>query len=479
MLQEQTPTKLGEIPITQATNDLLYELKIENLPPSLANDEFIHYLSSTHGVENPVLVHTQLPNNQKILILRMRQKDIFQKLDCLTAIYKGNQIQFSSYYRTITKQINRALKKTRGITRDSPLPHYYRKISTVHLNNIPHNLKASLVKKAMEKFGRIEGIRIYEKGELKEKNRTKCRICTVTYSNFRDAVDAYYQDKVKIGRNSLKVKLYIHRNFEKNKEDNPRDKEHPQAQGSTRGYAMGSKAHKSFTESVKEGEELRDDQAKAGADSQAKEEHANRFDLGLRQAAQYGSRVRQTRPQTLSNTLMTQQRRLGISQDQVIPTAYGNANRSRRSFGALIPMRPLPVYSLPPAAVPLKNWQRTDNLEDKRSSMMQNLVFLLESKPVEKFKYKQGLSLVLVKERHIAENLRYNNGSHAQPFGYMGYGLTNQQVQTRQFGKVEQTPNTRGITNFASNDVDVNKEGYQVNSLGDQNEGMVRGPQHL
>lgn len=431
--------------MTQITKGLLYELKVENLPPNLANNEFIHYLTSTHNIENPVLVHTQLINNQKILILRLRQKEIFQHLDSLTEIYKGHQIRFSSYYRTITKQINKALKKTGGIVTVSDVPHYYKKISTVHLNNVPFNLKAPPIRKVMERFGGVEQIRIYEKGELKEKNRTKCRICTVTYLKFEDAVDAYYQDKIKIGGSNLKVKLYIHRNFDKSKEKfsegnnekkvsdwgrtNKRGKDHDKARFNAGGL---------------------DDRARQEEDERAKEERVGQYDHRMDAgAAQFGSKARHPRRlQPFASTFEVQQRRQRINQDQVIPTSFGGGNYSRgvSLIGDLIPVRPSPAYRSPPNPI----FQNSINdLLDRKRKIMQNLIFLLESKSIEKFKYKQGLSLVLVKERHIAENLRYNRRGYTQSLRYLGIGPTSQQLQTPEFENIGENSETRKSKNFA------------------------------
>lgn len=168
-IQQQNIQTEPPLPPEQKKLKQIFELKIENLPHTEAGSKFLSHLKSFHNVKSALIVHTQLPNNKKIIILRLRDKEQFQALENLTVLYNNLQVTFSSYYRSVIKQINRALKITMNITDQDEKPDFYDKICTVHLNNIPRNLKMKKIRAALEKFGEIEELRIFEKGEIKEK----------------------------------------------------------------------------------------------------------------------------------------------------------------------------------------------------------------------------------------------------------------------------------------------------------------------
>lgn len=192
---------------------MIFELQILNIPHDKACKKFRDFLLETLDLVNALIVHYQQKDNKKVLLLRIDNKSKCEEL-CQTKLkFELFEIEFEKYEREVIQNVNRILQRRIDgeMSREEE-----EQISKVYLSNIVKNTTESQVEEAMAGFGAIKEIDIVGTKPssslarpANKKQKLKCTFAVVVYERFEDAVKAFFQDKVKIGKKRLKVKLFM------------------------------------------------------------------------------------------------------------------------------------------------------------------------------------------------------------------------------------------------------------------------------
>lgn len=198
---------------------MIYEIQISNIPHELSNKEFRNSLLEFLGIPDSNLVHYQQKDNKKVLLLRMRDKKTYEELLRSKIInFKNLELEVEGYTREITQEINTLLELRTKLRNQGKLKKEHH-IAKVYLSSIPYNTTEAYLFDFMSRYGLVKNTEIVRKiteGENEDLPQSasrgknvKCRFAVIHYYEFEDAVEAFYADKVQIGKKKVKVKLFI------------------------------------------------------------------------------------------------------------------------------------------------------------------------------------------------------------------------------------------------------------------------------
>lgn len=184
------------------------ELLMKGMPHDEAGDDYKAFLKMTLELEVLKVVHFQLNTNTKVVLLRTKSEDVGR--------FEGRKIQYrqwiislEKHLRPIVKAINTIEKLSSQMQEKGEPRLKLQKLAKVNLSNISNGTKMEDLQEEMGKFGEISKIEIFEKGEMKNKKRLKCRLAVIHYDNIDGAIEAFFNDKIVINGVSSKVKLYL------------------------------------------------------------------------------------------------------------------------------------------------------------------------------------------------------------------------------------------------------------------------------
>lgn len=188
---------------------MILELEILNFPQELASKKFKSFIDTKFDVSESQIVHLQTSSNKKILIYRLRNEQKFNLMLNSKAEFLEKTFEFKAFTRPTIEKINIMLHQRR-IERESGIPYSDQSdISKVYLSNIPNCLNDKILRKLLSRFGPIDETDIIDRSRDNSAKVNKFKFAVVKFEDFESAVNAFFYDKVKIGKKKAKIKLYM------------------------------------------------------------------------------------------------------------------------------------------------------------------------------------------------------------------------------------------------------------------------------
>lgn len=183
------------------------ELLIKGMPHDRAGEDFIAFLRKNLGFSDFKIVHYQSSKRQKVVLLRFKGKKNYLLNKFLR--FKHLEIKLVQHIRPIFRAIlmvKEAHQEARR--RCQPIPEM-QSLASVHLNNLSGKVTKAHIFEKLSQFGAIAKIKIYEKGEKKNKKKLKCRLVIVNFQTILGAIEAFYMDKMEFFGIPIKLKFYL------------------------------------------------------------------------------------------------------------------------------------------------------------------------------------------------------------------------------------------------------------------------------
>lgn len=192
---------------------MIYELQILNIPHDKATHTFREFLLGSLDLKNTLIVHYQQKDNKKVLLLRLKDFNKYEELSNKKLSYEEFEVEFKPYERESIAKVNNMLNERKKLSSEGGLTQAQNEeeMSKVYLNNLPMIAKVEDVTRVMKKFGTVVSVDIVGDkpiGAPSKRKKLKCRFAVVLFSKFEEAVEAFYHDKVQIGKKRLKIKLF-------------------------------------------------------------------------------------------------------------------------------------------------------------------------------------------------------------------------------------------------------------------------------
>lgn len=187
---------------------MFQELLMRGMPHDEAGEDYKEFLKLTLELEVLKVVHYQLTTNTKVVLLRTRNENL-DKFVGKKIQYRQWIITLEKHLRPIVKAINTIEKLSNEMQEKGEPRLKLQKLAKINLSNISNLTKMEDLQSEMKKFGKIFKIELFEKGQLKNKKRLKCRLAVIHYENIDGAIGAFFNDKVVINGVSSKIKLYL------------------------------------------------------------------------------------------------------------------------------------------------------------------------------------------------------------------------------------------------------------------------------